>query len=333
MQFNNLNRRECITLVGGAAVALSILRSPAARAQEPGRTYRLGNVHISPRDAPHHLALFEELRRAGFIEDQNLAVDGRGYGLRAERFEEHAAELVKAQVDVILTGGDAAVRAAQRATTVIPILGLTDDMLGQGFVRSLAKPGGNTTGVSILASELDGKRQDLVMEAAPGLRRMAALADRNVSTPPRLQALQDAAHARGVELFVHWIARREEIAPAIDAAKASDAGALNVLASALLFNNRTIILDRVAALRLPAVYQWPEMAEEGGLLGYGPRIVALYRDVMARQLVALLRGAKPADVPVEQPTKFELVVNLQTAKAIGHEVPVGFLLRADKVIE
>jgi len=195
--------------------------------------------------------LFEELRRAGFIEGQNLTVDGHGYGLRVERFEEHAAELVKAQVDVILTGGDAAVRAAQMATTVIPILAFTDDMLGQGFVHSLAKPGGNTTGVSILASELDGKRQDLIMETAPGLRRMAALADRVTSTAARLQALQDAAHAHGVELVVHRIDRPEEIAPAIDAARASDAGALNVLASAMLFNNRTIILDRVASLRLP----------------------------------------------------------------------------------
>src|SRR6266516_3553308 len=247
----DMRRRTFITLVGGAAAALSILRPRATRAQEPGRNYRLGGVHTSPRNAPHHVALFEELRRAGFIEGQNLTVDGHGYGLRIERYEEHAAELVKAQVDVILAGGDAAVRAAQRATTVIPILALTDDMLGQGFVRSLAKPGGNTTGVSILASELDGKRQDLIMETAPGLRRMAALADRVTSTAARLQALQDAAHAHGVELVVHRIDRPEEIAPAIDAARASDAGALNVLASAMLFNNRTIILDRVASLRLP----------------------------------------------------------------------------------
>jgi putative tryptophan/tyrosine transport system substrate-binding protein len=330
---NRMNRRKFITLVGAAAVAPSMLRPPVARAQEPGRTYRLGGVHTSPFDAPHHVAFYGELRRVGFVEGQNLIADRRGYGLRAEQFDEHAAELVKSQVDVILAGGDAAVAAAQRATTAIPILALTDDMLGQGFVRSLAKPGGNTTGVSLLASDLDGKRQDLIMEAAPGLRRIAALADRGTSTPARLQTLQDEAHGRGVELSVHWVVRPEDIASAIEAAKASGAGALNVLASALLFNNRKIVLDRVAALRLPAVYQWPEMAEEGGLLGYGPRIVQLYRDVLARQLVALLRGAKPADVPVELPTKFELVVNLQAARAIGHEVPVAFLLRADKVIE
>ena len=328
-----MNRRELILLAGSAAAAPLTLRAPLARAQEAGRTYRLGAVHNSPFNGPHHVALYDQLRRAGFVEGQNLIADRRGYGLRIEQFDEHAAELVKSQVDVMLAGGDAAVRAAQKATTAIPIVALTDDMLGQGFVRSLAKPGGNTTGVSLLASDLDGKRQDLLMEAAPGLRRIAALADRGTSTLARLQALQDEARARGVELSVHWVARPEEIAPAIEAAKTSGAGGLNVLASALLFNNRTIVLDRVVTLRLPAVYQWPEFAEEGGLLGYGPRIVQLYREVLARQLVALLRGAKPADVPVELPTKFELVVNLQAARAIGHEVPIGFLLRADKVIE
>jgi putative ABC transport system substrate-binding protein len=323
-----VRRREFFTLLGGAAAW-----PLAARAQEPGRTYRLGSVHASARDAPYHVAFFAELRRLGFIEGQNLAVDGRGYGLRVEQFEEHAAELVKAQVDVILAGGDAAVRATQRATAQIPILALTDDMVGQGFVRSLAKPGGNTTGVTILASELDGKRQEILMEAVPGVRRIAALADTNVTTPSRLRALEDAARARGVELSIHRVAREEEIAPAVNAAKASDAGALNMLASALFFNNRTIIFDRIATLSLPAVYQWPEWAEEGGLIGYGPRLVHLYRDVMSRQLAALLRGTKPADLPVEQPTRFELVINLKAAKAIGHDVPAGLVLRADEVIE
>jgi putative ABC transport system substrate-binding protein len=260
-------------------------------------------------------------------------VDWQGYGLRVEQFDEHAAELVKAQVDVIQAGGDAAVRAAQRATTEIPILALTDDMVGQGFVRSLAKPGGNTTGVTILASELDGKRLEILIEATPGVRRVAAIADRNVSPPSHLKTLEDAARKRGIEVSVCWVARQEDIASAIDAAKASDARALNVLASALLFNNRTIIFDRVAMLHLPAIYQWPEMADQGGLIGYGPRITQLYRDVQSRQLIKLLRGTKPADIPVEQPTKFELVINLRAAKAIGHEVPAGLVLRADKVIE
>jgi putative ABC transport system substrate-binding protein len=231
---------------------------------------------------------------------------------------------------VILAGGDAAVRAAQQATTSIPILALTDDMVGQGFVHSLGQPGGNTTGVTLLASELDGKRQEILIEAVPGVRRIAALVDSNTTTPSRLRAL---ARARGVELSIHQVARREEIGSAIDAAKAADAGALSVLASSLLSNSRAFIFDRVAALRLPTVYQWPETAEQGGLIGYGPLIVQLYRDIMSRQLAKLLRGVKPADLPVEQPTRFELVINLRAAHAIGHDVPAGLVLRADKVIE
>ena len=283
--------------------------------------------------APHYVALFDELRRLGFTEGQNLVIDAAGYGLSPEQMEVHAADLVKAGVDVILAGGVAGVRPAQRVTASIPILAITDDMLSEGLVRSLAKPGGNTTGVTILASELDGKRQEILIEAVPGARRIAALADSNVSTPPRLRALEDAARARGVDLSIHSVARREEIGSAIDAAKAAGVEGLNVLSSPLLFNSRAFIFDRAAALRLPAVYQWPEMAEEGGLIGYGPLIVSLFRDTMSRQLAKLLRGAQPADLPVEQPTRFELVINLKTAKAIGHDVPAALVLRADKVIE
>src|SRR5262245_43822392 len=210
-----MRRRQFITLLGGAAAAWPL----AARAQEPGRIYRLGVAASSPRDAPHHIAFFDELRRLGFIAGQNLVVDPAGYGLTAEQFEQHAAELVKARVDVIMAGGDAAVRAAQRATTDIPILALTDDMVGQGFVRSLALPAGNTTGVTIATSELDGKRQEILIEAVPRVRRIAALADTNTTTPPRLHELEEAARARGVELSIHPVARAEEIAAAIDAAK------------------------------------------------------------------------------------------------------------------
>jgi putative tryptophan/tyrosine transport system substrate-binding protein len=323
-----VNRREFITLLGGAAAWPAL-----ARGQEAGRIYRLGCLFASPRDAPHYVALFDELRRLGFIEGQNLVIDAVGFGLSSERMEVRAADLVRAGVDVILVGGDPAVRAAQRATASIPILAFTDDMLGQGFVRSLAKPGGNTTGVTILASELDGKRQEILIEAVPGVHRIAALADSNVSTPPRLRALGDGARARGIELSVHSVSRREEIGSAVDAAKAIGAQGLNVLASALLFNSRGFIFDRAAALRLPAVYQWPEMAEEGGLIGYGPLIVSLFRDTVSRQLGKLLRGAQPADLPVEQPSRFELIINLKTAKAIGYDIPSALVLRADKVIE
>jgi ABC-type uncharacterized transport system substrate-binding protein len=328
MQFDHLKRREFITLVGGAAAW-----PLAARAQESGRTYRLGGLTPSPRDAPHYAALFGELRQLGFIEGQNLTIDWRGYGLGTEQFPAMAVELVKAKADVIFCAGDVAVRAAQRATATIPILAVTDDMVGSGLVRSLAQPGGNTTGVTILATELDGKRQDILIEAVPNLRRMAILADAHTTTPRHLQLLQDAARARGAECSIHGVAKSEEVVPAIDAAKASGVAALNVLASPLLFANRMVIIERAARLRLPAVYQFPEMAEEGGLLAYGPRLIQMFREFGTRQLIKLFRGAKPADLPVEQPTHFELVINLQAAKTIGHEVPAGLVLRADKVIE
>jgi putative tryptophan/tyrosine transport system substrate-binding protein len=324
-----VRRRDFISLLGGAAAAWPL----AARGQEPGRTYHLGGLIPSPRDAPHYVALFDELRQLGFIEGQNLTTDWRGYELPNERFSAIAVELIKAKVDVIFCAGDVAVRAAQQATATIPILAVTDDMVGSGLVRSLAQPGGNTTGVSIFATELDGKRQDILIEAVPGLRRLAALADINASTPQHLQALQDAARARGAELSIHRIAKSEEIVPAIDAAKTSDALALNVLSSPLLFANRRMIIERTAALHLPAIYQWPEMGNEGGLIAYGPRLFQMFRDLGRRQLIKLFRGVKPAELPVEQPTRFDLVINLGTAKAIGHEIPAGLVLRADEVIE
>ena len=328
MQFNPLKRREFITLVAGAAAW-----PLAARAQEPRRTYRIGFLYPTPRGAPHHVALFDELRRAGFVESQNLQLDWQGFGLRMEQFAEHAAELAKSPVDVIVCAGDVGTRAAQQATATIPILAVTDDMVGQGLVTSLAKPGGNTTGVSILATELDGKRQEILIEALPGLQRMAALVDSNTTPVRQLEALAAAARARGVELLLHRVTKPEQIVPAIDAAKTSNAAAVNVLASPLLFVNSSLIIERVAALRLPAVYQWPEMAEQGGLIGYGPRIVQIYREMIARQLIKLLRGTRPVDLPVEQPTKFELVINIHTAKTLGLTVPPGVIAIADEVIE
>jgi putative ABC transport system substrate-binding protein len=278
----------------------------AALAQEPGRTYRLGGVSSSPRNAPVFVAMFDELQRQDFIVDQNLTVEWRSYGTRIDLIPEFVADLVKARVDVIFVAGDVATRAAQEVTKTIPLLGVDEDMVGKGLVNSLARPGGHTTGVSILATELDGKRQEILIEAVPGVRRIAVLADSKRTRAPQLQALQEAARGRGVEVSIHRVASAEEITAAIDAAKASDAAALNVLSSPFFYGNRQLILERVAALRLPAIYEWAEIAEEGGFLAYGPSIIQIFRELVARQLVKLLRGVKPADIPVEQPTKFEL---------------------------
>jgi ABC-type uncharacterized transport system substrate-binding protein len=306
---------------------------PVARAQEAGRTYRVGALYASRRDAPQNVALFDELRRNGFLLGRNLNVDSRGWGLRPEQFADVAVQLASANIDLFMCGGDSAIRAAQRASATIPIVAVTDDMVGSGLVRSLANPGGNTTGVSILANQLDGKRQEILVEMIPGLRRMAALADSNTTGPHQLEALQDSARTRGVELSLHRVVKSEEIVPAIDAAKKAGAAALNVLATPLLFSNRRLIFERVATLRLPAMYQWPEMAEEGGLIAYGPRITQIFRELMSRQAVKVLRGARPADLPVEQPTKFELVIHVKTAKALGLAVPQSVLLRADQLVQ
>jgi putative ABC transport system substrate-binding protein len=323
-----VRRREFIALVG-ASVAWPF----AATAQQAGRTYRVGGLSSGPRNSPASVAMFDELRRFGFIEGQNLTIHWRQYILHIDLISEFAADLVKSEVDVIYASGDAAIRAAQRATTTIPILGTTDDMVEAGLVKSLARPGGNTTGTSFLSAELDGKRQEILIEAVPGIRHIAAIADSNRTAGSRLQALQDAAHARGVELSIHRVASANEIPAAIDAAMASGATAANVLASPILYSSRQVIMQRVATLRLPTIYQFPEVAEEGGFVGYGPRVVQVFRELMAQQLVKLLRGAKPADIPIEQPTKFELVINLKTAKALGLDVPSHLLQLADEVIE
>jgi len=201
-----------------------------------------------------------------------------------------------------------------------------------GLVSSLADPGGNTTGVSLLMTELDGKRQELLTELVPAARHIAALADPATTAPEQLRALQDAARAHGFELSVHRAVKPEEIVPAIDEAQAAGAQALNVLASAFFYVNQQLIIERTGTLKLPAIYNGPQIAEAGGLAAYGPRQTGVFRQ-LARQLAKIFRGAKPADIPVEQPDKFELVINLKTAKALGLTVPPLLLTQATEVIE
>jgi putative tryptophan/tyrosine transport system substrate-binding protein len=322
-----MRRREVLTLIAGATVAWPF----AARTQEPGRTYRLGCLFTAPRgDDPVYAAFFNELRRGGFIEGQNLTVEYRVYGQHVDLIPQYAAELVNARVDVIAAGSTDAVRAVQQMTKTTPIVGIAGDMLGLGFVNSLSRPDGNTTGVSILADEADGKRQDILIEAVPGLRLMAVLAHVEDHNAAKLDALR---RAHNIEFSIHRVAKGEEIAAAIDSAQASGAMALNIIfSSALFYVNRRLIIERTVAAHLPTIYEIAEIAEEGGFAAYGPRRSALY-EMMAQQIVKLFRGTKIVDIPVEQPTKFELVINLKTAKAMGVTVPEALLVRADKVIE
>ena len=322
-----MRRREFIKLIGGTAAIWSL----TARAQESGRIYRLGVINGAPRVSPRIVAFFDELKGAGFVEGQNLKVVG-GFDLRENQFAEAAASFAKETLDVAFCVSDAATRAVQEAAHAIPIVALSTDLVAAGFVKSLAHPGGNVTGVSILAPELNGKRQEILMEAVPNARRMAALADPTNTTATELQIVQNAAHARGVELTVFTAGAPDEIAPAIDKAKTSGAGALNVLTTPLFSFNRSIVIERAAMQRLPAIYEWPEMADDGGLIGYGPRLPVIYRQI-ARLVGKVLRGAKPESLPGEQPTNFDLVINLKTAEALGLRLPETLLVRADKLIE
>ena len=219
-----MRRRAVITLLGGAVVALPF----AALAQKAGRTYRLGCLSPFTRDNTFNVLFFDRLRRVGFIEGQNLTIDYRAFASHLDLISQYVAELVTAQPDVIYAGGGVAIRAVQQATKSIPIVGITGDMVGEGLVESLGRPNGNTTGISIFSRELDGKRQDILIEAVPGIRRMAGLADPSIPTEANARAMQEAARAKNVELSIYRIARAEEIIATIDKAQASGATALNV---------------------------------------------------------------------------------------------------------
>jgi putative ABC transport system substrate-binding protein len=327
-----MQRREFITLLGSAAVAWPL----AARAQEAGRTYRLGFLLPTARQAPQVEAFFDELQLNGFVEGKNLVVIPGGFEATDDNLAERAAALINAAPDAIVAGPAPPLRALQAITRSVPLVGMSEDMVGEGLVASLARPGGNITGISLLSPELDGKRQDILIEAIPGARRIAAMADSRQTPPYHLQTLQHAARSRGVELAVFGVNGPEEIASAIDAAKAGGAEALNFLATPLFSlpgtRNNAIVMERIAALRLPAMFQWPETAEAGALAGYGPRFTDMYRQ-RSRMVAKILRGANPAGMPVEQPDRFQLVINVKAAKALGHEVPAGLVLRADEVIE
>jgi putative ABC transport system substrate-binding protein len=243
-----------------------------------------------------------------------------------------AASLVAASPDVIVAGPALPIRAVQKLSKTVPIIGMTEDMVGEGLVASLARPGGNTTGISLLSPELDGKRQEILLEAVPNFRKLAILADGNVADPAHLAQLEDAARSQGVEPLVRKVGKRDEVIAAIKDVKAAGASGVNFLATPLFSVNAVNFIAQVKELGLASIYQWPEDAEEGALGAYGPRYSEMYRQ-RARLVMKVLRGTRPADIPVEQPSKFELVFNLKTAKAIGVNVPNSLLLRADKIIE
>ena len=318
-------RRFLLTSLAGA------LAAPVAAEGQQGKVARLGVLWPSAAaPAPPRMeSLRQGLRESGYIEGQNLAIEIR-LSPDLERLRGLAEELVRAHVNVIVSFGDGGPRAAQQATTQVPIVAVADDIVGAGLATNLGRPGGNLTGITILSPELSAKRLALLKELRPGLSRVAVLWD--PATPSQLKVTEAAAQSLGIRVQALPVRSRADVAAAFDLAKKERAEAVNVLASPLLSSLQSDILERVTKARLPGIYQWKEHAEAGGLISYGPRLAAMWQQT-GHVIAKILNGAKPGDLPVEQPIKFELVINLKTAKALGLTIPPSLLLRADQVIE
>jgi putative tryptophan/tyrosine transport system substrate-binding protein len=324
-----MRRREFIGLFGSAATWPLV-----ARAQQSAKLPTIGFLGPASQSSwsPWTDAFVGRLRELGWIEGSTVAIEYRWAEGRSDRFAEIAAEFVRLKMDVIVTGGGAGV-ALKRATSTIPIvLAVAVDPVGQGLVTSLAQPGGNVTGLSIQAPELAGKRLGLLREVFPGVRRLAILAELGYPAAVlEIREVQTAARTLGLEVVTLEIRQAEDIALAFEAHK-GDADVLYVGTGPLINTNQLRINTLALAARLPTMFGSREYVKTGGLMSYGVNVPDLFRRA-AEYVDKILRGAKVANLPVEQSTKFELVINLKTAKALGLTIPESFLLRADELIE
>jgi putative tryptophan/tyrosine transport system substrate-binding protein len=325
-----IGRREFITLLGGAAAARPI----AARAQQAAKLPTIGFLGgATPSLWSAWVSAFvQRLRELGWVEGRNVAIEYRWAEGRNERYTEIAAELVHLKVDVIVTVSSL-VPALQQATAVIPIVfAIANDPVGTGLIASLARPGGNVTGLSVQGTDLAGKRLELLREVVSPFRRLAIMGNAAFSEAmSEMSSLQALARTLGIETVTLEIRRAEDITAGFEALK-TQADALYVVQDQLVGANRTRIITFALTARLPTIFAARDYVQAGALMSYGPNFSALFR--RAADLVdKILRGAKPADIPVEQANKFDLIVNLTTAKALGITIPESFLLRADEVIE
>ncbi len=327
-------RREFISLLGGAAMS-SWLWPLAARAQAR-KVWRIGVLETvsAAMNAPNFDAFRRGLRELGYVEGQNYVVEYRSADGRAERFPDLAAELVRLRVDLIVTRGTPAARAAKDATTTIPVvMAAIGEALGAGVVASLAHPGENVTGLSAFVNELAGKRVELAKEAFPGISRIAFFSNMsNPVVPPQWEVAKNTARSLGIDAELLDVRGQDDVARAFETAVRRNVGALLAGVDGATQANRQLIIDHAARTRLPAIYASREFVDAGGLMTYSVSYPQLY--YRAAGLVdKILKGARPGDMPVEQPTKLELVINLKTAKALGIEIPANLLVLADEVIE
>jgi putative tryptophan/tyrosine transport system substrate-binding protein len=326
-----MRRRGVVSLVGGAATW-----SLAARAQQKAMPV-IGSLNSSAPGpaAPFVAAFIRGLRDTGYVEGQNLIVEYRYAEGHSDRLPALAADLVARKVDVIQTSGGApAIRAAKEATSMIPIVfGSGDDPVEAGFVASLARPGGNLTGVSFLVAELHPKRFELLRELIPQAKTIALLVNPNSANGDRvMREMQDAARPSGVQLLILKVSTEDEIDTAFATLVRRQAGGLLVQADPFINSRRDQVVTLAAHHAIPAIYEFREFATAGRLISYGPSLLAVYRQV-GIYAGRILKGIKPADLPVEQPTTFELAINVKTAKALGLTIPPSILARADEVIE
>jgi putative ABC transport system substrate-binding protein len=316
-------------------IIVGLTATPVAEAQQPARIERIGNLNaVAVTDNPHRFAaLLQGLSELGYVEGKNIAIERRFADGKFDRLPALAKELVNLNVAVIVTTGGISTRAARAATSTIPIVMAQDnDPVGNGFVASLARPGGNITGLATLAPELSGKRLDLLKETVPKLTRVAVLGtSANPGNAQSLKEIEVAAGALKLQLQQQDVLLAKDIEPAFRAAAKSRVDAVIVLVSSVLNSNRAKVAELAVKNHLPVIYPFQEFVDAGGLMSYGVSFVELYRR-SATFVDKILKGRKPADLPVEQPTAFEFIVNLKAAKQIGLMIPPNVLARADRVI-
>jgi len=325
-----MSRRRFIAGVVLAATPLGATASAQEYKAQPAERMRVVGIMVGRPEASR--AFEEGLRGLGWVEGKTVRFE-RHVGTDYQRLSRFAAELTRIPVDVIYAGNSPSTRAAMEATRTLPIITMSADPVGAGFVASLARPGANITGLAIMHTELSGKRLEILVQALPTARRIAMLANpANPATPVMRRETEARASAIGVQILPFEASAPERLADVLAAAALKRPDALVVLGDPMFFANRRHLLEAAARHRLPAIWEWPEFAEAGGLMAYGSSIAANFRRA-ATYVDKILKGAKPADLPVEQPTRYELVVNLKTAKALGITVPATVLASADEVIE
>ena len=324
-----MRRRQFVSLLGSAAATWPLI----GHAQQRSALPKLGMLLVFSREAGKTFTepVRAYLRALGYVEDRNIAFDFRYADGRVERLPALANELVAGRATVIVTFGDAAGLAAQKATSSVPIVAMSEDLVRAGLVANMSRPERNITGVSVMGTELDAKRLDILAEVLPPRGTVLLLSDPTTHRESR-PALYATAATRGLTLREAVVRTPDDIERALRDAKQSGISGVNVLSSALLFALRGRIVSLATELRLPAIYQWPETADEGGLIAYGPRLRGAFRQVTTLA-VKILHGARPGDLPVEQPTRFILVVNLKAAGKLGLTLPLPILVQADTAIE